>query len=57
VTEHGTVSNPIFRFMSHFIMSQTATIDDYLKALAAHFHEEAQISSNDHGVFSALSRA
>jgi uncharacterized protein YndB with AHSA1/START domain len=44
VTEHGTVTNPIFRFMSRFVISQSATIEAYLTALALHFHEEPQIS-------------
>ena len=33
ITEDGEVYNPIFRFMSHFFFSQTATIDAYLAAL------------------------
>jgi uncharacterized protein YndB with AHSA1/START domain len=33
ITEHGEVYNPIFRFVTRF-MSQTATIDAYLTALA-----------------------
>ena len=34
ITEHGEVYNPIFRVVTRF-MSQTATIDAYLSALAA----------------------
>jgi Polyketide cyclase / dehydrase and lipid transport len=33
ITENGEVYNPIFRFVSRFIMGNTATIDAYLKAL------------------------
>ena len=33
ITEHGEVYNPIFRFVSRFIMGHTATIDKYLEAL------------------------
>lgn len=34
ITEDGEVYNPIFRFISHFFMSQTATIEAYQAALA-----------------------
>ncbi len=30
ITENGEVYNPIFRFVSRFVMGQTATIDRYL---------------------------
>lgn len=33
ITENGEVYNPIFRFVSRFIMGDTATIDSYLAAL------------------------
>lgn len=33
ITEHGEVYNPIFRFVSRFIMGHTATIDKYLSDL------------------------
>jgi uncharacterized protein YndB with AHSA1/START domain len=33
ITEDGEVYNPIFRFMSRFVLSQTATIEAYLAAL------------------------
>jgi hypothetical protein len=39
ITERGEVSNPLFRFMSRYVFGQTAMIDGYLKALAAHFGE------------------
>jgi hypothetical protein len=35
ITENGEVYNPIFRFVSRFIIGHTATIDAYLKALTA----------------------
>jgi hypothetical protein len=35
ITEDGEVYNPIFRFVSRFIMGQTATLDAYIKALNA----------------------
>jgi hypothetical protein len=41
IREDGEVSNVIFRFMSHYIFGQTATIDSYLTSLAKHFGEDA----------------
>jgi len=35
ITENGEVYNPLFRFVSRFIIGQTATLDGYLKALNA----------------------
>ncbi len=35
ITENGEVYNPLFRFVSRFIMGDTATIDAYIKALTA----------------------
>ncbi len=35
VTENGEIYNPLFRFVSRFIMGNTATIDAYIKALTA----------------------
>jgi len=37
ITEHGEVYNPVFRFVSRFIMGHSATASAYLKALAARF--------------------
>ena len=34
ITERGEVYNPVFRFVSRFVMGHTATIDGYLAALA-----------------------
>lgn len=33
ITEHGEVYNPLFRFVSRFVLSHTATIDAYLRHL------------------------
>jgi Polyketide cyclase / dehydrase and lipid transport len=35
ITEDGEVYNPLFRFVSRFIVGHTATIDAYLKAVQA----------------------
>jgi len=40
ITERGSVYNPIFRFVSKFIMGHTATLDAYLRALGKHFGSE-----------------
>jgi Polyketide cyclase / dehydrase and lipid transport len=37
ITENGEVYNPIFRFVSKFIMGHAATIEKYQRDLAAHF--------------------
>jgi uncharacterized protein YndB with AHSA1/START domain len=37
ITERGEVYNPVFRFVSRFIMGHTATASAYLKALGARF--------------------
>jgi hypothetical protein len=43
ITERGEVYNPLFRFVSRFIMGHTATIDNRLRELAKQFGEAAQI--------------
>jgi uncharacterized protein YndB with AHSA1/START domain len=43
ITERGKIKNPIFRLMSRFIFGYEATIDNYLKALAASFGGPAAI--------------
>ena len=35
ITEHGEVYNPVFRFVSKYLMGHTATIDKYLTDLSA----------------------
>jgi hypothetical protein len=37
IVENGEVYNPLFRFVSRFIMGHTATIEKYQKDLAGHF--------------------
>ena len=41
ITEEGFVKNPLFRFLSHIVFGQTATLEAYLADLAAHFGEAA----------------
>jgi hypothetical protein len=43
ITENGEVRNPIFRFLSRTVFSQTATIETYLRSLATKFGETAVI--------------
>jgi uncharacterized protein YndB with AHSA1/START domain len=40
VTERGYVSNPIFRFVSRFVMGHYSTLDSYLRALGRKFGGE-----------------
>lgn len=37
ITEDGEVRNPVFRFVSRFVLGHTATIDRYLGDLTRHF--------------------
>lgn len=37
ITERGWVSNPVFRFVSRYIMGHYATLDTYLRALGRKF--------------------
>jgi uncharacterized protein YndB with AHSA1/START domain len=37
ITERGSVYNPVFRFVSRFIMGHTATMDAYLRSLERKF--------------------
>ncbi len=39
ITENGEVYNPVFRFVSYFIMGHTATMDRYLDDLERHLSE------------------
>lgn len=43
ITEDGEVYNPIFRFMSRFVLGQTSTMDAYLRALGKATGEEFQV--------------
>jgi hypothetical protein len=45
ITEDGEVYNPVFRFVSKFVMGQTATLDAYLKAMGNAVGEDAQIGN------------
>lgn len=38
ITENGEVYNPLFRFVSKFIMGHTATIEKYQRDVIAHFN-------------------
>jgi uncharacterized protein YndB with AHSA1/START domain len=40
ITENGEVYNPVFRFMSRFVFGHHATLEAYLRDLAARFGEE-----------------
>jgi uncharacterized protein YndB with AHSA1/START domain len=42
IVERGSVYNPVFRFVSRFIMGHTATIERYLRALGSRFGGEAK---------------
>jgi uncharacterized protein YndB with AHSA1/START domain len=46
ITENGEVRQPIFRFVSHYLMNQAGTIESVMKSLAAHFGEPARISGS-----------
>jgi hypothetical protein len=43
ITENGEVYNPMFRFISRFIIGHTGSIDSALKSIAAQFQENIQI--------------
>ena len=45
IREDGEVSNVLFRFMSHYVFGQTATMDSCLTSLAKHFGEDAAIET------------
>ena len=45
ITEDGEVFNPVFRFMSRFIIGHAATLDQYLRALAKRLGVEVNITS------------
>ena len=44
ITEDGWVANPIFRFVSRFVMGHHATMDSMLKSVAKNFGEEPVLS-------------
>ncbi|MGH9763547.1 MAG: LIC10604 family protein, partial [Blastocatellia bacterium] len=45
ITEDGEVYNPVFRFVSRFIMGHSATIEGYLKDLGNKFGEQVKIEA------------
>ena len=45
ITEDGEVYNPVFRFMSRFIIGHAATLDQYLRALGKRLGVEVNITS------------
>jgi len=45
ITENGEVYNPIFRFVSRFILAYNSTIDGYLTSLSKKFGEPPQIGN------------
>ena len=44
ITEDGEVYNPIFRFVSRFVMGHTSTIDQYLRDVGRYLKEEPAIT-------------
>jgi hypothetical protein len=44
ITEDGWVANPIFRFVSRFVIGHHATMDGMLKSVAKNFGEEPVLS-------------
>ena len=44
ITEIGKIPNPLFRFVSKFVMGQTTQMERYLTSLAGKFGEPAQLS-------------
>jgi len=42
ITENGTVSNVIFRFVARFVMGYTGTMETYLIGLGNHFGEAVE---------------
>jgi Polyketide cyclase / dehydrase and lipid transport len=45
ITENGEVYNPIFRFVSRFVIGHSRTIDDYLRALGKATGQKVQITN------------
>jgi hypothetical protein len=43
ITEDGQVFNPVFRFVSRFVLGHTRTLDAYLRALVKATGQEVQI--------------
>ena len=45
ITERGWVSNPIFRFVSRFVLGYTSNLEMYLRSLGRKLGETAQIGA------------
>ncbi len=45
ITEQGVVYNPVFRFISRYVLGHQATINQYLKDVAIHFKEPANLQN------------
>ncbi len=43
ITEDGQVYNPVFRFMSRFVLGHTRTMDAYLRALGRAAGQEVEV--------------
>jgi uncharacterized protein YndB with AHSA1/START domain len=43
ITERGRIPNPLFRFVSRFVMGHTATMEQYLGFLERHFGEDGTV--------------
>jgi hypothetical protein len=43
ITEHGEVYNPLFRFVSRFVIGQSRTIDTYIRDLGTATGQQVQI--------------
>ena len=43
ITEEGEVHNPVFRFMSRFVLGHTRTMDAYLRALGKATGQEVEV--------------
>jgi hypothetical protein len=46
ITENGFIKNPLFRTLSHLVFSPTASLEAYLKALAARFGEKPGVQTS-----------
>jgi len=46
ITEDGWVSNPVFRFVSRYVMGHHATMDGMLKEVAKKFGEQPELSGS-----------
>lgn len=43
ITENGYVTNPVFRFVSRFVLGYTGEMEKYLRSLSRKFGEQPQI--------------